>query len=189
MNIIDIKSKDSLSMSVQLLQSGGIVIFPTDTVYGIGCSLNETAISKLYKVKNRPLNQPTAVLMSKNIFKDLLIKNINLPAEIQQDFDSGRTTIILPANWFDEDFPKIIIAEDETIGVRLPRHQWLEKLIDSVGPIVATSANKKSGPVPTNFSELSSQIIDEADLTIKSDKAGLGQPSAIYHLVLKKLLR
>ena len=65
MKIVDIKNKDSLQNAAQVLKEDGILIFPTDTVYGIGCILNKTAIRKLYKIKNRPATQPTAVLMTK----------------------------------------------------------------------------------------------------------------------------
>jgi len=78
MNTIDIKDKSSLETAATTLKQGGIIIFPTDTVYGIGCGLNEQAISKLYQIKNRPFSKPTAILMSAkdipNVLKTQYVK-------------------------------------------------------------------------------------------------------------------
>lgn len=81
MKIIDIKNKGSVQNAAEVLRKGGILIFPTDTVYGVGCLNNEKAIKKLYRMKNRPLNQPTALLISKDhIFK------IKLVLKVRPDF-------------------------------------------------------------------------------------------------------
>ncbi len=162
---------------------------PTDTVYGIGCILNKTAIRKLYKIKNRPATQPTAVLMSRNVFDGKRNSDLVLDLKLDQKFYSGELTIIDDIVNYAIEFPKMIVAEDNTIGIRLPNHAWLSKLIDEVGPIVTTSANKKGEPTPANFAEVSDQIKKEADLTIETNEKLKGTPSSIYHLDLKKDIR
>lgn len=189
MNIFDITTKDSLQNAAQVLKRGGVLIFPTDTVYGIGCVLNKTAIRKLYKIKNRPSLQPTAVLMSRNVFDGKRNSELVLEPKLDTLFYSGQLTIIDESENYAIDFPKMIVDEDGTIGLRLPQYKWLEKLIDEVGPIVATSANKKGEKAPANFADISEQIIKEADLVIKSDEKISGKPSSIYNLSNQKKIR
>jgi L-threonylcarbamoyladenylate synthase len=189
MNILDIKSENSLQNATEVLTSGGVLVFPTDTVYGVGCVLNKSAIRKLYKIKNRPSTQPTAVLMNQKIFKENIKKDLFLPNKIETQFYSGLLTLVIPATDLKIEFPKTVIAEDQTIAVRLPNHLWLSQLIDQVGPIVTSSANKKGETPPKNFADISTQIIKEADLTIKSEEKSGHKPSAIYHLLTRKFIR
>lgn len=172
MGIIDIDDKISLKSSAEILKSGGVLIMPTDTVYGIGSILEDAAIKKLYKIKNRPSTQPTAVLMTRKQIGDI---GKNLPPE----FWAGQMTVILPVDKFKFDFPKMILGNDK-IGIRLPQYPWLEKLIDAVGPIVTSSANKKGDKSPRNFMEISSELIRQADLTIQTNEVLSGKPSTAY---------
>ena len=174
MNIIDIKDKSSLQIVASVLLDGGILVFPTDTVYGIGCILDETAILKLYQIKNRPINQPTAVLMNKDV----------IPESLQKEFEkypAGSVTIIADAKKYHINFPKILL-KDNKIGVRLPDDVWIQKLINIVGPIVASSANLAGESTPKKFSDLSSKLLKQIDLAIKSDILNLQTPSTIYDI-------
>ncbi len=174
MNIINISDKSSLETATKILKSGGVVIFPTDTVYGIGCILEKRAIRKLYKIKNRPATQPTAVLMTKNQIGDI-------KKDIPSEFWDGQMTVIVPSKLFKYNFPKMIL-QDGKIGIRLPKFLWLEKLINIVGPIVTSSANKKGEQPPKKFSEISSELIKLADLTIKTNEKLSGVPSSVYDI-------
>ena len=184
MNLIDIKAKKSLEDTTKVAKSGGVFVFPTDTVYGIGCVLEESAIKKLYEIKNRPAGQPTAVLMTENTFDDASLFEGQLPNE----FWDGKMTIIFKVDEFNISFPEMI-TENGTIGVRLPRFLWLENLIDQVGPIVATSANKKGEETPTEFVQISDKILEEADLVIKTDEKLSQKASTIFDLAKNQILR
>lgn len=194
MNIIDINHKNSLNIATKNLQDNCVVAFPTDTVYGIGCRLNTKAIKKLYKIKNRPLSQPTAILLTKNQLNLSLRASAKqsveriLPKDIKKSFFEGKTTVIFPTSFFNIDIPKIIIANN-SIGIRLPNHPWIIDLINKTGQIVASSANKKGERTPTKFEDLSAEILEEADLVIKTNKKLSGKPSAIYDVKLGKYLR
>ena len=187
--IIDIDSTESLKNATLILKKGGVLIFPTDTVYGIGCALKKSAIRKLYKIKNRPATQPTAVLMNRNIFDSKREKVLEFDYDLENNFYGGVLTIVDSAANYATVFPKMILSSDNKIGVRLPQHAWLEELIDKVGPIVATSANKKGYRPPSKFADIQSQIIKEADLVIQTDETLAGTPSQIYDLENKKYLR
>jgi L-threonylcarbamoyladenylate synthase len=183
MNIIDIDKTNSIKQAAKILDEGGILVFPTDTVYGIGCFLDEKAIKKLYRIKNRPLSQPTAILMSVNLFQKKFSGKIDL-----KSFWNGKLTLLLPRKSFDIDIPKILV-KDEKIGIRLPQYRWLKTLIDLTGPIVASSANKKGEKPPAEFADINSEIIEEIDLVIRTREKLPGIPSRVYDLKLKKYLR
>jgi len=123
---------DSKKITAKILLNGGLVVFPTDTVYGIDCRLNEMTIRKLYKIKNRPLSQPTSILLTKSLYHQMLSRakcGIDFPKNIQDDFFEGKITIVLRTTIFRLKFPKIIIKNNK-IGIRLPQSAWLEKLIN-----------------------------------------------------------
>lgn len=192
MIILDINHKDSLKTSADILASGGVIVFPTDTVYGIGCLMQEKAIKKLYKIKNRPLNQPTAILLSEEKFSNLRIRakrgNYLQIDKVLKIYPKGQVTVISSINNYDIKFPDILV-KDNNIGVRIPNNKWLQELIDKVGPIVASSANKKGERTPEKYLDLSSEILEEADLIIKTSKKMSGKPSTIYDIENNRILR
>lgn len=190
MNIINIRDKDSFYKAVKVLKGDGVIIFPTDTVYGIGCLLKEKAIKKLYKIKNRPLTQPTAVLFSAEIFNKVIRPGLNLELsqKMQKSFFSGKTTLIIPLNYIKLKVPKMLI-KDNALGIRLPKYGWLCDLIEKTGPIVASSANPKGRGAPSNFLEIDMTILDLADLVIKTNSNLSNQPSKIYNPITRKYLR
>lgn len=97
-------------------------------------------------------------------------------------------TLIIPKKYLNFEPVKLII-KDNKVGVRIPNHFWLKKLLKNVGPIVASSANKKGERTPSKFEEIDHDIIKNADLAIKTNKIPSGKPSRIYDLELKKRLR
>ncbi len=191
MSVININDKNSLQNAAKVLKEGGILVFPTDTVYGIGCLMNELAIRRLYAIKNRPLSQPTAILFVKKIILKIcssINKGLNIPEDIKRGFRKGKITLLMPIDRINIRHIKILV-KDNKIGIRLPKYQWLEKLINIVGPIVASSANKKGERPPAKFEAIDQDIIKLADLTIKTDQKLPGKPSRVYDLELKKDLR
>ena len=145
MKVIDINSKNSLQGAASVFEEGGILVFPTDTVYGIGCLINQKTIRRLYRIKQRPLSQPTAILMSRKVFGKTFQDKIN-----NQEFLEGKLTLLLSRDLFKTQLPKILIKNGK-VGIRLPQYPWLEKIIDKVGPMVVSSANKKGASPPAKF--------------------------------------
>lgn len=181
MKIIDQKDINSIQNAAEVLKSGGILVFPTDTVYGIGCALNETAIIKLYQIKNRPLTQPTAILMNKSDVPELLLKEF-------KKYPAGCVTIIADVEKYSNKFPQILL-KDGKIGVRIPSDAWLEKLISKAGPIVASSANLAGENMPKKYSDISSKLFEQVDLAIKSDIISLHSASTVYDIEEEKIIR
>jgi len=181
MKIIDQKDINSIQNAAEVLKSGGILVFPTDTVYGVGCALDEAAITRLYQIKNRPLTQPTAILMNKSDVPELLQKEY-------KKYPAGSVTIIADAKKYNINFPKVLL-KDNKIGVRLPNDAWLKKLISIMGPIVASSANLAGESTPKKFSDISSKLLKQVDLAIKSDQISTTSHSTVYDVEENLIIR
>lgn len=175
---------EEIHNAYEVLKNGGIIIYPTDTVWGIGCdATNEEAVERIFKLKKRAENQSMICLMNGekmiyNVFKDI-------PETAWQiiDLSEKPTTIILdkPRN-----IAKNIIASDNSLGIRLVKEPFCFKLLERMKkPLVSTSANTAGQPTPKNFKEISSEIIDGVDYVVNlhHDKIA-GKPSTIIKLTL-----
>lgn len=163
-----------------VLLNGGIVIFPTETVYGIGASaLSEKAINKVYKVKKRPLEKAVNIMVSdiEEIEKYAIIKN-DLERKIIEKFMPGEITIILDKK---DDFGKGF-TEKDTIGVRIPNSKIaLEILREVKMPLIVTSANISNHPSITNPDDL--DIFSKSvDVIVDGGIIEKGIPSTIVRI-------
>lgn len=168
--------------AVSILKDGGVIAFPTDTVYGIGANVfHEEAVKKIYKIKERPRDKPIAVLVSsidevKNIATDI--------PQIFYDLASrhwpGALTMILRSRQI---VSSAVIAGLSTVGVRMPNDQITLSLIRKLGnPIAATSANL-SGKTPATSAEQVRQFLKgRVDFIIDGGDAELGVASTVVDL-------
>src|SRR3990172_8598278 len=146
--------EDQIKEAVKILKKGGIVIFPTDTVYGICCRFDDKdAISRLYKIKKTPVTQPFPILVS-DLSKVEKLAVINKTGEeLIKKYWPGALTIILKSK-----------KGIEKIGFRMPDSPLIKSLIDGVGmPITGTSANFHGSCAPKSYEELDSVFIKLAD--------------------------
>ena len=143
---------------IKILIDGGIVILPTDTIYGISCdALNVNAVRKIYELKNREYNKPMIILVSNKemLRKYCIIENI-IEEKIIDEFMPGKLTIILGKK---KNIPNIVTANMNTVGVRIPSDKNLIKIIKKLGrPIVSTSCNISGGDFITDLNELEEKI-------------------------------
>ncbi|CAM3358608.1 hypothetical protein FLLO111716_06155 [Flavobacterium longum] len=166
----------------EIIQKGGIILYPTDTVWGIGCdATNPEAIAKIYALKRREETKSMIVLMNGDRMLYNVFKEIPEVAWQILDLSEKPTTLILdnPRN-----VAKNIIAEDQTLGVRLVTEPFCYKLMERMKkPLVSTSANISGEPTPLSFKEISPEIINGVDYVVNlhRDKVG-GKPSAIIKL-------
>ncbi|MFC1780519.1 L-threonylcarbamoyladenylate synthase [Patescibacteria group bacterium] len=159
--------------ALQVLKCGGTIVFPCDTVMGIGASMNQAAaIEKLYKIKRRSKSQATAILVSDiSMAKSLMAKK---PDEfligVMRKHWPGALTIVIEAS---EIVPREILGGTEYVGIRMPDFPKLQKLIKELGcPLVATSANFKDEKNPIKFSEVSKEFLSLVDYSIPEDSTG-----------------
>ncbi len=170
----------------ELIKQGKIVIFPTETVYGIGTNgLDEKAVRKLYEVKQRPLNKPISLLVANMKMVNLIAKDITEKEyKIMKNFFPGPLTIILKKK---DIVPDIVTAGQDTIGVRMPRGEIARKLVELSGvPIAAPSANISGEPSGTNLQEIMKNFEGKVDYCIDGGNSELGLASTIVQVIDEK---
>ena len=182
---VNSNSKKSILNAAEVILNGGIIVYPTDTLYGFGVDANNiSAIKKLNKLKRR--KGPISVVMQDINTIISCAKIDDVEAEIIRKNLIGYTTIILPVKR--GTVYKSIMGEGETLGIRLPDHSFatnLCKLID--GPITTTSVNR-SGEIPLNDpNEIFKVFNGEFDLLIDDGKINHAKGSTIYKLENYKL--
>lgn len=164
----------SIKEAVKLLKSGGVVIFPTETVYGIGVlASNENAIRKLFEIKNRSLDKPLQILIADIAQVDLFAAEISDKAkELIKKYWPGPLTLVFKKK---PDISDLITASGNTVGLRMPADKNILKLIKMTGPLAASSANISGKSDP----KLAEEVKIEADLLLDGGKCKMGQPSTV----------
>jgi len=178
--------RGGLNQSVRALRSGGVIAFPTETVYGIGALLSRPkAIARIYKIKKRPRSKPLQVLIaSYRQAKELGIFDKKSLAYAKRSWP-GPLTLIVPAT---AKVPGIVTAGGKTVGLRMPAHRTILDLIRKAGPIVATSANI-SGEKPFLKHHQVISSLKGLDLVLPG-RVKLGRPSKVIALFsVKKTFR
>ena len=181
-NVIKIGTDDNtknLKLAANVIKNGGIVIFPTETVYGIGTNgLDSEAVKKLYEVKNRSLTKPISLLVSNFDMINQVAKDIKeMEYKIMKNFFPGPLTIILNKK---SCVPDILTANGNTVGIRMPDNEIALKLIElSEVPIATPSANISGKPSGTNIEDIKKDFEGKVDLFIDNGKSKIGNGSTI----------
>ena len=163
----------------EIIKDGGIVVFPTETVYGIGVNaLNEDAVKRLYEVKQRPLDKAISLLVSDIEMIEQVAKDITeLEYALIKEFFPGPLTIILNKK---DIVPDIVTAGGSTVGVRMPANEITLRLIEYAKvPIAAPSANISGHPSGTELNTIMSEFEENVDYYIDGGKSKLGLASTI----------
>jgi L-threonylcarbamoyladenylate synthase len=168
----------------QVIQNGGIILYPTDTVWGIGCDAsNEEAVQKVYALKKREESKSMIVLLNGEKMMYTVFKDIPEVAWQLIDFAEKPTTLILdkPRN-----VAKNIIAADDTLAIRIVKEPFCFKLMERMKrPLVSTSANISGDITPKSFKEISPEIIKGVDYVVNLHREKICKnPSTIIKLTL-----
>jgi len=154
-----------LKKTVEAVNKGGVILYPTDTIWGLGCSAtNEAAFLNIYKIKNRPPSKSFIILVED--VECLQYHVGTLTTNVLEYIAALKrpTTIIYPKS---QNLPKAILAEDGSIGIRLVKMQFCEDLIKGIdAPLVSTSANISGMPSPQKFEDISKKIQQEVDFIV-----------------------
>lgn len=182
-------SSSSISHAVDVLKRGGVVAFPTDTVYGLGALASlEESIDRLYNIKGREHTKAIAVLIANT---DQIAEIVAEPGEpiykLARRFWPGPLTMVLPRN---SDLPTRL-APNETIGVRIPDHPVALKLLEAAGPLGVTSANLSGGENACTADDVLEQLSGRVHLVLDGGETPGGVPSTVVDLTgsLPKILR
>lgn len=165
--------ENQIDQAVKVLNQGGIIIFPTDTAFGIGCRMdNEKAVQKLFKIRKRPTFQAVPVLVSDLEMAKKYAEGAEISEKVVQDLINsywpGALTIILYCNKVM--IPKLVRGGGETVGIRMPNHPVILEIIRKVGvPILGPSANFHGGETPYVFGDLDPKLISLVDYVVQGE--------------------
>ena len=157
-----------LLQAIQILKDGGIVIFPTDTAFGIGCRIdNHDAVDRLFRLRKRPTTQAMPVLVSSEAMAlPYLLSPSNVVRHLMKTYWPGALTIISTSHINRVYSP--IRGGTNAVGLRMPNHEEALAIIRAVGvPIVGPSANFHSGKTPFRFEDLDAALIKLADFVLE----------------------
>lgn len=153
--------------AVNVLNDGGIVIFPTDTAFGIGCRIDgEKAIKRLFEIRRRPKTLAAPILVDSVKMAQKYLQSIsNNVEELMNKYWPGALTIVLPCKV--EKVPSLVRGGGNTLGVRMPNHEATLSIIKNVGvPILGPSANFHEGKTPYSFKDLDPRLIEQVDYIV-----------------------
>ena len=168
--------------ALEILKKGGIILYPTDTVWGIGCDAsNQDAIQKVYQLKNRVETKAMICLVADDRMLNNYVKEIPSAALDIIHITDVPTTII-----YDEaqNLAENLIGEDKTIAIRIPDDEFCYQLLRRLnGALVSTSANISGQPTPKSFQEISEEILKGVDYVVNLHREKKAEkPSSIIKL-------
>lgn len=174
----------------KFLAIDNVIIYPTDTVYGVGARMeSENAIKKLYEAKSRAFTSPLIALVSsqEKVFQIARVTEAKKEPvkKLMEAFWPGGLTIILKKK---DKVPGIMVSGGETVGVRMPNHPVALKVIESAGGVLpTTSANISGEATPKSYAELSQEFKDRVDIVIDDGACPIGTESTIIDMSGRKI--
>ena len=191
-----------IQKALEVLRNGGVILYPTDTVWGLGCdATNPEAVAKIYEIKRRADSKSLVLLASDIDMIARYVKEIPEMAIQLVEVNDKPMTIIYPGAvvGFAPDASGVLpkpdrralafntVAEDGTVGIRIPMMDFCQQLVYKLGrPLVSTSANISGEPTPKRFAEISEEIRSAVDHVVDPDleRGATGQSSSIIKVGL-----
>lgn len=175
--------KDQIADIVRTLALGGTILYPTDTIWGVGCdATNEDAVQKIYDLKQRNTGKGFVILVSDLQMLREYVRHVHPRIDTLLAYHTRPITVIYDKS---KNLPNNVTAPDDSIAVRVANDPFCRELISTFGkPLVATSANVSNKGFPHHFGEISSEIIEGVDYVVKyrqSDKSK-HEPSVIVRM-------
>ncbi|MBA4408650.1 MAG: L-threonylcarbamoyladenylate synthase [Bacteroidota bacterium] len=174
---------EEIKAALSVLQTGGVILYPTDTIWGMGCdACNEEAVSRIYTIKKRVDSKSMLVLMENAALLERYVAEVPEIAYDLIELTGKPLTIIYDGA---RNLARNLIAEDGSIGIRITTETFSSELIRRFKrPIVSTSANISGKPSPACFAEIAQKIIDSVDYVVKyrQDDNQKAIPSSIIKL-------
>ncbi len=178
--------QEQIERGISILKNGGLIAYPTDTVYGLGASADiKEAVEKVYRVKGRPRNMALPLLLADvSWINKVAISVPEVARSLIEAFMPGALTLVLPKSATVSD---VVSGGSYTIAVRIPAHPVAIALIKGLGnPLVGTSANLSGKPSPLTAGEVNSQLGDSIDLIIDGGRCPGGVESTVVDVTGEK---
>ncbi len=170
---------NSIPLALEILRQGGLVAFPTDTVYGVGAlAFDEKAVESIYAAKDRPIEKAIPILIGGP--EDLDKITVEVPpiaAKLAARFWPGPLTLVIPKH---PNLPDVVSASP-TVGVRVPDHPVARALLRAAGPMAVTSANISGQASPKTAEEVSRQLNGRIPLILDGGETPGGVPSTVVN--------
>lgn len=180
-DIMSIESKEVIEKAAEIIKCGGLVVFPTETVYGLGGDATDfAAAEKIYAAKGRPADNPLIIHISDPCDAELYTYTNDLYYKLAQAFMPGPLTVILKAK---DVIPKTVTAGLDTVAVRCPSHPVAREFIKTAKTaIAAPSANLSGSPSPTCFKYVAEDMSGRVDMIIDGGECEIGLESTIVKI-------
>ena len=188
------KAEEILNEALRVVRAGGTILYPTDTVWGLGCdATNAEAVRRIYEIKQREDSKSLVLLACDMDMVARYVKEIPSIAIDLVEVNDAPMTIIYPGAICSESGDKWhlaanVVAEDGSVGIRIPLMEWCRQLVFKLGrPIVSTSANISGEPTPLRFSQIPQAIKDAVDFVVPPsvDTQSSGKASQILKVGLR----
>lgn len=181
---------EDIKNACEVLSKGGLILYPTDTIWGIGCdATNEEAVRKIYKLKQRIDSKAMLVLMDSNAKLNTYVEEVPDMAWELIELTTKPLTIIYPKA---KNLSPSLVAEDGSIGIRISSEDFSQRLCERFRkPLVSTSANISGTPAPAIFSEIAEEIKTGVDYIVKYRQEDMNRaaPSSIIKLGMGGLIQ
>ncbi|WP_459190422.1 L-threonylcarbamoyladenylate synthase [Parabacteroides sp. APC149_11_2_Y6] len=174
---------EDIKKACEVLRAGGLILYPTDTIWGIGCdATNEEAVKKVYELKKRSDNKAMLVLTDSPVKLETYVSEIpDIAWDLIEVADKPLTIIYSNA----KNLANNLLGEDGSVGIRVTNEEFSRRLCESFRkPLVSTSANVSGEPSPANFSEISEEVKNGVDYIVgyRQDDMQKASPSNIIKL-------
>lgn len=174
--------QNEINNALEVLKQGGLILYPTDTVWGIGCdATNPEAVAKVYKLKNREDSKALICFVADDRMLSKYVKTV--PDVAYDIFEAAEEPITIIYDNA-QNLASNLIAEDLSIAIRIPNDDFCYKLLRKFNkPIVSTSANSSGEPTPLSYKEISQHILKGVDYVVNLQREKIcSKPSAIIKL-------
>jgi L-threonylcarbamoyladenylate synthase len=175
--------RDEVAKALTILQQGGIILYPTDTIWGIGCDATNTeAVKKIFALKQRDEAKSVIILLDTENKLESYVKEVPAIAYELIEYAENPLTLILPDA---KNLSPAVVNADGTVGIRVAKHPFCQQLIQRFRkPIVSTSANISGQPSPQTFADVSDEVINGVDYVVNLEQQDttLKNPSTIMRL-------
>ena len=188
------KPEEILNEALRTLKEGGTILYPTDTVWGLGCDATRAeAVRRIYEIKQREDSKSLVLLACDMDMVARYVKEIPSIAVDLVEVNDAPMTLIYPGAVCSETGDRWhlaanVVAEDGSVGIRIPLMEWCRQLVFKLGrPIVSTSANISGEPTPLRFSQIPQAIKDAVDFVVPPsvDTQSSGKASQILKVGLR----
>ena len=172
----------ALTSAVEVLRRGGIVAYPTDTLFGLGAdALNEAAVERIFEVKGRPQGMPLPLIIGESEQLEMVADTVTECAwKFASAFWPGGLTLVVPVG---TNVPALVTARGWKVAVRLPDHPIPRELARQLGrPITGTSANRSGGPDPSTAESVQNQFHNTIDMILRGGSAPAGRSSTVLDI-------